>query len=306
MKIYRNGVLQGGSSGIPGTPADVLLDGTAPNSIVILNGLGVGGTIPQSSIPDLPAAPASVLLNAAAPSTIVALDGSGVGTELSYAATRTAIAATPGATIVDPLTGADWTATTPAGMTATWASSKLTLSGTAGTGTEGGVTRPSTIDPGAQSWELVLRLQMTAGYNAGLSYAQSGYLLTMAYLSASNWVALMFYSNGRLAAYTTINGSFTNSGALSPAPSQAQATGGQLWWKLRGDTSGRWVLSWGVGSAGTLPEAWQRVYVVDSAPLSAAAMATAGWNLRFGSETTRAQLTTIDVLAIRSTWSGTL
>lgn len=238
--------------------------------------------------------------------TAAALDGSGVGTELSYAATRTAIAATPGATIVDPMTGTGWTAAAPAGMTATWASSKLTLSGTAGTGAAGGVTRPSTLDPGAQSWELVMRLQMTAGYNAGLSYAQSGFLLTMAYLSASDYVGFILYSNGLIGGFTTIGGFFTNLGPLSPPPSQAQVTGGQLWIKLRGDTSGRWVLSWGVGSAGALPQAWRRVATVDSAPLSAAAMATAGWNLRFGSETTRAQLTTIDVLAIRDSWSGAL
>lgn len=213
---------------------------------------------------------------------------------------------TPGATIAEDMTGTGWTATTPAGMTATWASSKLTLSGTAGTGTTGDVSRPSVLDPGAQSWELVLRLQMTAGYNSGLSYSQSGYLLTMAHLSASNYVGFILYSNGLIGGFTTIGGVFTNLGPLSPPPSQAQVTGGQWWIKLRGDTSGRWVLSWGVGSAGALPQAWQRVAVVDSAPLSAAAMATANWRLNFGSETTRAQLTTIDVLAIRSTWSGLL
>ena len=38
-----------------------------------------------------PTTPAAALLDPGAPSTIVALDGSGVGTELSYAATRTAI-----------------------------------------------------------------------------------------------------------------------------------------------------------------------------------------------------------------------
>lgn len=212
----------------------------------------------------------------------------------------------PGATTAEDMTGTGWTATTPAGMTATWAASKLTLSGTAGTGAEGYVTRASVLDPGAQSWELVMRLQMTAGYNSGLSFSQSGYLIMSAYLSASTYVSLILYSRGTIGVFTNIAGGFTNSGVLAPAPSQAQVTGGQLWFKLRGDTSGRWVVSWGVGTAGALPQAWQRVYTVDSAPLSAEAMATAGWRIFFGSETTRVQLTTIDVLAIRSTWQGSL
>lgn len=296
----------GGGASLPTTPASALLNAGAPSTFVLLDGSGAGTQVPPETAADLAV---GAYTDSAAAGDFVVGDGAG-GTTLASAAAaaaRTVIAATPGATIVDPLTGAGWTATEPAGASATWsAGTSLTLSGTAGTSTAAAVTRPSVLDAGAQSWELVVRLQMTAGYNSGLSFGQSGYLLTMARLSATNYVALMFYSNGVIAAYVNINGSFTNSGALSPAPTQSQATGGQLWWKLRGDTSGRWVVSWGVGTAGALPGAWQRVYVIDSAAITAAAMATAPWYLEFGTESSRAQLTTIVVHAIRSTWSGTL
>ena len=50
-----------------------------------------GGSGGSGGGASLPTTPAAALLDAGAPSTIVALDGSGVGTELTYAATRTAI-----------------------------------------------------------------------------------------------------------------------------------------------------------------------------------------------------------------------
>lgn len=91
MRVYVNGVLQGGSAGVPGTPADVLLDDAAPNSIVTLNASGIGSTIPQSSIPTLPAAPPATLLDTANEGKLVSLaPATGVGTTVSYGAAAAA------------------------------------------------------------------------------------------------------------------------------------------------------------------------------------------------------------------------
>jgi len=97
VRIYVNGVQQGGSAGIPGTPAEVLLNAGAPSTFVALDADGEGTQLSYAtartalSVPTLPATPAGVLLDAGSPSTIVGLNGSGVGAALSYATARTAL-----------------------------------------------------------------------------------------------------------------------------------------------------------------------------------------------------------------------
>lgn len=308
MRVSVNGVQQGGSAGIPGTPAEVLLDAAEPNSIVTLDASGVGGTIPQSSIPTLPATPASVLLNASAPSTIVALNSSGLGTELTYAATRTAIAATPGATIVDPLTGADWTATEPAGLSFVWSTGvSLTTSGAGGSTGNGNVTRAAVLDSGAQEWDWAVRVQVTAG-DASQTTSTHGYILLQMGIGSSQYVSSILYASGHYVIFHNVGAGLVNSGPLTPAPSAGQRTGGDLWMRVHGDVFGRWSASWGVGSAGALPTAWQRVWTLDSATLSGYAMATSGLTIINGSSggAVRTATHTVVVHAIRSTWSGTL
>lgn len=106
MRVYVNGVLQGGSAGIPGTPAEVLLDAAEPNSIVTLDASGIGSTIPQSSIPTLPAVPSSVLLDVANEGKLVSLASTtGVGTAMTYGAATSAGVGQLAATLGDFSTG---------------------------------------------------------------------------------------------------------------------------------------------------------------------------------------------------------
>ena len=255
-----------------------------------------------------PTTPASALLDAGNPSTLVGLDGSGVGTELSYAATRTAIAATPGATIVDPMTGTGWTATTPAGLSFTWSTGvSLTTSGASGTTGNGSVTRAAVLDSDAQEWDWAVRVQVTAG-DASQTTSTSGYILLQMGIGSSQYVSSILYASGAYAIFHNVGAGLVNSGPLTPAPSAGQRTGGDLWMRVHGDVFGRWSASWGVGSAGALPTAWQRVWTLDSATLSGYAMATSGLTITNGSAggAVRTATHTVVVHAIRSTWSGTL
>ncbi len=256
----------------------------------------------------LPTTPAAALLDPGAPSTIVALDGSGVGAGLTYAATRTAIAATPGATIVDPLSGTGWTPTTPSGLSFTWSAGvSLTTSGASGTTGNGNVTRAAVLDSGAQEWDWVVRVQVTAG-DASQTTSTSGYILLQMGIGASQYVSTVLYASGNYHIFHDVGAGLVNSGPLTPAPSAGQRTGGNLWIRIRGDVFGRWSASWGVGSAGALPTAWQRVWTLDSATLSGYAMAASGLTIVNGSSggAVRTATHTVVVHAIRSTWSGTL
>lgn len=213
-----------------------------------------------------------------------------------------------GATIVDPATGGDWAETEAASTSATWAASVLTLSALSGATGAVEVSHAAVIPAGAQEWDLAVRVQVTAG-DTSQTTSSTGYILAMLRLDADNYVAAVLYANSTLVCLWRVGGGvLTNSGSLTPAPNASQRTGGQLWLRISGDTAGRWVLSWGAGSAGALPTVWQRVYTIDSAPLSGYAMATAQLVLINGSSggAARAAAHTVDVLAIRSSWRGSL
>lgn len=106
MRVYVDGTQQGGSAGVPGTPAEVLLDAAEPNSIVTLDASGVGSTIPQSSIPTLPAAPSSVLLDVGNQGKLVSLASTtGVGASVAYSAAVSAGVGQLAATLGDFPTG---------------------------------------------------------------------------------------------------------------------------------------------------------------------------------------------------------
>ena len=91
-------------------------------------------------------------------------------------------------------------------------------------------------------------------------------------------------------------------------PSAPQRTGGQLWLRLRGDVFGTWRAMWGVGSAGALPTAWTTAVSVSIAAIGPAVPATAGMEMWVGSAggTPLAATHTVDVLAIRDSWSDSL
>ena len=246
MRVSVNGVQQGGSAGIPGTPAEVLLDAAEPNSIVTLDASGVGGTIPQSSIPTLPATPASVLLNASAPSTIVALNSSGLGTELTYAATRTAIGAAAEETDTPQLTSsAGWTLTNYAPGSVAVSGGAITVTVPVGTSNpSGGQAARAWPFPDSLDWELQGRVEITAATNGeflagiGLSWTGGSYTL---YLRGNG--SLYFYRDGGFGF------------AIQTAVGSGLPLDGRLWLRLRG--TGTLIQAFrGLGSGSTPPTEW--------------------------------------------------
>lgn len=226
--------------------------------------------------------------------TTIVSDG-GTGIELMNAAAS--------AFIVDPMTGADWTTTAATDTAATWAASVLTLSALAGATGRVEVDRAAVIPGTAQAWDTCVRLDVTAGDAA----SGTGYFLIAAWVDASNYVYARMLTNGMLRLVYKIAGSETI-GSDVAGPNAGQRTGGQLWLRLHGDALGRWALLWGVGSAGALPTAWTRTHVIDVGVLAAAVPATAGLDLWVGAAagTPLSATHTVEVLAIRTTWSGSL
>jgi hypothetical protein len=208
-----------------------------------------------------------------------------------------------GATVVDPGTGADWTTTAAANTSAVWSGGAPTLSALSGATGRVEVDRAAVIPGTAQAWDTCVRLDVTAGDAA----SGTGYFLVAAWVDASNFVYGRLYVDGTLRLVYRIAGSETISGDVA-GPSAGQRTGGQLWLRLHGDALGRWALLWGVGSAGALPTAWTRTHAIDVGALAVAVPATAGIDLWVGSGggTPLSATHTVDVLAIRTTWSGSL
>ena len=254
----------------------------------------------------LPDTPASVLLDVAAPSTIVALDADGEGTALSYAAVLAAIGATPGATIVDPLSGTGWTTTPASGVTVTWsAGASLTLAAAAGTTGIGFVTRDATpLGASSTSWEIAVRLDVTAGDGMG---APRGFFLMGFYVNASNYSLSTLRSDRNVGMFTNVAGSTTNVGEAS-GPSSGDLTGGQFWLRHSRAQNGQFISWWGVGTGGALPTVWRQLYTVSNVSLMTALPTTTTIYVGSGAygEGAIGSPWTVEVLAIRMTSVGSL
>ena len=269
------------------------------NGGAVVNGGGGGG---GASLPDTPAA---VLLDVAAPSTIVALDADGEGTALSYAAVLAAVGATPGATIVDPLSGTEWTTTPQSGVTVTWSGTALTLAAAAGTTGLGFVTRDATpLGASSTSWEIAVRLDVTAGDGLG---APRGFFLLGFYLNASNYSLSTLRSDRYVGMFTNISGTTTNVGETT-GPSSGDLTGGQFWLRHSRTQNGQFIAWWGVGTGGALPTAWRQLYTVSNVSLMTALPTTTTIYVGSGAygEGAIASPWTVEVLAIRMTSVGSL
>lgn len=209
----------------------------------------------------------------------------------------------PGAVTVEDMTGTGWTTTAGASTSATWSGGVLTLSAASGATGRVEVERASPLSSTAHAWDYAVRIDVTAGDTT----SGTGYVLLIVAADANNFVYYLLLQNGTTRLVYGIAGTATSLGDVA-GPSSGQRTGAQLWLRLRGDVSGRWVALWGVGSSGSLPTVWTRTHAADVAGLTAAVPATSALEIWVGSSG-GAPLTathTVDVLAIRSSWSGSL
>ena len=221
----------------------------------------------------------------------------------SAADLRTALGAWPGAVSADPMTGSGWTATTPASTTATWSGGVLSIVASAGATGVASVTRDA-IDTGATSWDLAVRIDVVAGDGMGVP---RGMALVGWRVDASNYSVTTLRSDRRVGHFTSAAGSFTNHGEVA-GPSSGDLTGGQFWLRHTRGTDGKFVSGWGVGTGGATPTVWTRLFVVDSAALITAVPSTAPAIVGSGAygEGALTSAWSVDVLAIRPSWQGSL
>ena len=215
-------------------------------------------------------------------------------------------AGTPGAIVTEPMTGTGWTTTPIVGtaVTATWASGKLSLSAPSGSSALSAVTRDVTpLDARATQWDVAARVQVTAGDGT----TPQGQLILEWYVSSGNSFRVVLISDRKILCASYAGGVGVGHG-LASGLSSGETTGGQLWLRLTRLADGRIAAWWGVGVAGALPTAWTRTHLVDRAELTAAVSSQATIRIYHGyyGAGPLGATWTVDVLDIRTSWSGQL
>jgi len=215
-------------------------------------------------------------------------------------------AGTPGAIVTEPMTGTGWTTTPIVGtaVTATWASGKLSLSAPSGSSALSAVTRDVTpLDARATQWDVAARVQVTAGDGT----TPQGQLILEWHESVGNSFRVALISDRKILCASDVGASYADHG-LAYGLSSGETTGGQLWLRLTRLEDGRIAAWWGVGVAGALPTAWTRTHLVDRAELTAAVSSQATIRIYSGyyGAGPLGATWTVDVLDIRTSWSGQL
>lgn len=210
-----------------------------------------------------------------------------------------------GATTAEDMTGTGWTTTQPGTVTATWGSGKLVLNAPTGETTVTFVTSNATrLGASASQWDLCARVDIVAGDGV----APAGLTMIGFYVDDNNFILLAYKMDDRyVGLFTKVAGAFTDHGFVAP-PSSGQATGGEMWFRVSRLISGEVAAWWGVGTAGALPTAWTRTHLIDRAALTLAVPTTCSVYAGMGSFGLGplSATTTVDVLAIRTTWQGSL
>ncbi len=211
--------------------------------------------------------------------------------------------AIPGAPASDPMTGTGWTATVPGTVTVTWGAGKLTLAAPIGTTTQSRTVRDATpFGSTSQEWQLLARVQVTAGAAAGGDVAQ----LQVGFgADANNRVVLCLLNNGRMGAFSLVGGALTDHG-FAAGPSTAEMAAGDLWVRMTRTVEGAFVTWWGIGVAGAVPTVWTRRQIVDRQQLLPVIDGGRTW-IESGTFSVALLVAwDVDVLAIRTSWSGSL
>lgn len=211
-----------------------------------------------------------------------------------------------GSTVADdPGDGTGWTTTGASGVTISRAGGVLTIAAATGTTGLGYVTRDaSPLTAGAPSWDVAVRLDVTAGDGMG---SPRGFLLAGFYTDANNYSLATLRSDRYAGFYVNAAGAFTNV-AMVAGPSSGDLTGGQFWLRNTRAADGRFVAWWGVGAGGELPTLWRRIGVRDDNSLPNALGTTTRLYVGSGAygEGAIGSAWTVDVLAIRTTSAGSL
>ena len=171
-------------------------------------------------------------------------------------AARSAAGAAADATVTaDAMTGSGWTLVSASSETAAFASSKLTISITAGHVTSGsgpGAYKAFSDSPSAH--DALARVNFVTGNGEPKLNAA-----IWAGNNASNAAILICYANGSLTVGHLVGGSWTALRSGVSGPSSGQRTGGQLWLRLSRRLA-TWAAYWGVGTAGAVPTSWTLVW----------------------------------------------
>lgn len=228
----------------------------------------------------------------------------GVSTEASRA--DHVHAGTPGAIITEDMTGVGWTTTHDSGstVTVTWATGKLELSAPTGTNKLTTIERDTApLDARATAWDVAVRVQVTAGDGT----SPRGQMIVRWREGAGNLFSMVLTSARQIGLTSTAASSDVDHGFAS-GPSSGQITGGQCWLRMSRLASGEIAVWWGIGTDGALPTLWTRTHLVDRAALTAAVGPLAKLRLVYGwfGEGAMVATWTVDVLAIRTSWSGQL
>lgn len=204
----------------------------------------------------------------------------------------------------DPGVGTGWTITPASGVTVSRAGSVLTMSAASGvTGYASVVRDASPLGASSSTWDVAVRLQVTAGVGASpraMTYV--GF-----WVNASNHSVSILRSDRHCLFYVSAAGSFTNVADVA-GPSSGDLTGGQFWLRNSRISDGTFVAWWGVGVSGALPTTWRRIGVRTDAALAAALPTTSSIAVNSGAygEGAIGSAWTVDVLAIRTTSAGSL
>lgn len=163
-----------------------------------------------------------------------------------------------GTTTVDPMAGAGWTATVPAGTSAVWSGGELTMtlpSGNAGTLR---VDFPLTVPAGTTAFDFAVRFSATT--TAGGSAAFGVFAILAPALG--RYVGTTVRSNSGVGADWNVSGSGL---AVGPATSGLTLSSEQSWLRVSRSSVGMWSFWYGSGSGGELPTQWSRRHLLDDA-----------------------------------------
>lgn len=204
----------------------------------------------------------------------------------------------------DPGDGTGWTTTPASGVTVSRAGSVLTMSAASGvTGYAFVVRDASPLGASSSTWDVAVRLQVTAGVGASpraLTYV--GF-----WVDASNHSVSILRSDRKCLFYVNAAGAFTNVAEVA-GPSLSDVSDGQFWLRNSRISDGTFVAWWGVGVSGALPTTWRRIGVRTDAALAQALPTTSSIVVLTGAygEGAIGSAWTVDVLAIRTTSAGSL